>query len=517
MTEHRTQLSFEAFEPLLWRVLGSLARRGFVAPPPDARDVIHDFYLEAWDGLKHRYDERITDFKTYLSSSFYKFARRRIVALQGWRRRLVDIELFVDDVVDENTPQRIVEQRQLLFAIRAALSKLPSDERVVLIDYLHDPQPSERTIAARHSLSRHALRERLLNAVGRVAVEMGRGDGKTTASLVAIYLWREGRSPRNVSELMGISIPDVQRCRSEFASQLLLALRGQLPSQPKPPKGVTMSPLDLLKTTLLAPGDKSLLERLKSSEGLRQTLLSSEEELDFSQEERRVLESHPEWVESVYATFAEGCDEADDQDALARSLAALRNDAEREIGEAFVNLLERLEGSEFSDWKHYFGALAPLSANDAAALESSPSFVEGVPRARLLASYGLTPLMFHDSVRGIELLFDRLLRSCRELAQPHTEAPFPNVFLCSGEHTLRVPGQLVASQLTTTPGMRPEAMRGMAHWLGDILQRVPLLVRGYETKWRQGHLQVDQLLDEDSRSSHVDDVVRRWTQVTSSA
>jgi len=47
--------SFIEYEPLLWRVLSKLVRDGYHIQPHDARDLIHDFFLE-WEPLNSRFD-----------------------------------------------------------------------------------------------------------------------------------------------------------------------------------------------------------------------------------------------------------------------------------------------------------------------------------------------------------------------------------------------------------------------------------------------------------------------------
>ena len=39
---------FQTLQRPLWLVIGRLARRGYAVQPADARDLIHDFYLEEW-------------------------------------------------------------------------------------------------------------------------------------------------------------------------------------------------------------------------------------------------------------------------------------------------------------------------------------------------------------------------------------------------------------------------------------------------------------------------------------
>ena len=69
---------FIAHERLLWRrTAGVLLRKGYFVTPDLARDLIHDFYVEGWPGVVERFDEELSQFSTYLSIAFYRFARRR--------------------------------------------------------------------------------------------------------------------------------------------------------------------------------------------------------------------------------------------------------------------------------------------------------------------------------------------------------------------------------------------------------------------------------------------------------
>jgi DNA-directed RNA polymerase specialized sigma24 family protein len=45
---------FLAHEKHLWQVLAALSRAGYFVPPQDARDLVHDFYLEEWAGVVQR-------------------------------------------------------------------------------------------------------------------------------------------------------------------------------------------------------------------------------------------------------------------------------------------------------------------------------------------------------------------------------------------------------------------------------------------------------------------------------
>jgi RNA polymerase sigma factor (sigma-70 family) len=512
MSERRLDQDFAAFEPLLWRILASLARHGFVAPPMDARDIIHDFYLDGWDGVKERFDAEIGSFTTYLASAFYKFARRRIVALHSWRHRQVDIDLLADLPSEDKIPPQVVEHNQQLAAIRAALAKLPREERAVLQDYLSDSEPSERVIATRHLLTRYALRERLLSAVGRVAVELGCMDPNIPESLVAFYLWHDGRSPKNVGSLLGISVSDVHSLKGRFAANLLASIRS---INPPPSKRDTIMPtiLQLFKTALQRVGDHSAISALRERRERVQESLDAEDDLglDLSEAEMKELDEHPDWVAEVYSIVAAEPKEADADSAVQAAVADLRAQEEREIGEAFVFLLQLLPG-EFHIWRNWFDHLSQVSEDEQAYLLADPSFVD-VPNKASLASYGLTPLVFHEAVSGLELLFDRLLLQGLDSRTPRSlNAPWPPLFLIHRDTHIEVPSNLVLAQFGTTPGLRAEAREPMANWVLQVLDYCPQLVRGYEAERKHDAVRVTQVADILHRDPPAMDIAQRWAR-----
>jgi hypothetical protein len=69
---------FEKYQSNLWPVVGALARRGFAVAPDEARDLMHDFYLDEWERLGTLYDPSRGPFERYLLAAFFQFARRRI-------------------------------------------------------------------------------------------------------------------------------------------------------------------------------------------------------------------------------------------------------------------------------------------------------------------------------------------------------------------------------------------------------------------------------------------------------
>src|SRR5258708_32361204 len=177
------------YESVLWRVLAALARGGYAVPPSDARDLIHDFYLDAWPGVHERFDPKQGPFSAYIAGAFYRFARRRILKLESLQRRMVDFDSAVAHLSSDSTPPDILESRQRHREATAALSVLAPLERTVLEEHLAGEGLSERALAERHKLSRYGIRELLADALGKVAVALGRTPaGSKTQESVAELL-----------------------------------------------------------------------------------------------------------------------------------------------------------------------------------------------------------------------------------------------------------------------------------------------------------------------------------------
>ena len=74
-------------------VLGHLAQEGYVLPLAEAPDVIHDFLVDSYEGLRERYEgTHGAGFTTYLCKAFHWFARRRIYALRRLASPTKDLE-----------------------------------------------------------------------------------------------------------------------------------------------------------------------------------------------------------------------------------------------------------------------------------------------------------------------------------------------------------------------------------------------------------------------------------------
>lgn len=509
MNEPLAEEDFAAVEPLLWRMLGALARHGFVAAPGDARDIIHDFYVEAWQGITARFDDRLGSFATYVSAAFYRFARRRISGLTSWRQSLADMDDFTHIASDAPTPPESLEGKQQLSLMAAAMRRLPSAEREVLHAYLADADATERSIAAKHAMTRYQMRELLINAMGRLCVSLGRVDARRQDALVAYYLWHDGRSPKNVGNLVGLPVAEVHRLKAKFASHLLISIRSNANKPGHDMQSLPTPPLELLKRALLSIDDRGALESIQRQALAIREALDAESDLEFSRKEAHLLETHPEWLAQVYDAIGAVDHPSEADRAVEAALDELRSNEAREIGEAFHGLLRQLPG-EFALWNRGF-TIGDVEPEMISYLQDDPSFQTPSREHVQITSLGLTPVMFQAAAFALEALFDRLLRQPSEPTmrdEPGTD--LPPLLLRGAGRRLHVGSALVVAQVRSTPGLRPDAAASLTRWLLSATEYRPYLIRGYSMTPRDEAIDCERMSLGFRHADELPDLAQRW-------
>ena len=482
---------FPQYERLLWRVLAALARGGYFVPPQDARDLLHDFYVEAWAGVKERFDPALSSFATYLSAAFYRFARRRIANLDSWRHRLVDIEEVSALPSMAPSPYEYVEHTELLNEVKRALERLPSLERQVLYGYLADDPLTERELAQLIGLSRYAVRELLTNAVGRVATELRKTASDSVDSLVAFYVWRDDRTPRQVASLLGLSLSDVQAARARVATQLLSSIRSF--DTDRPTKRATMPySVEELKAGLLASDFEAATKFIAEHVAEFRAAVESDEELVFSERETAFLEAHPERLGQLYELLgAANDDDLEEYSELAQALARSRSNAERDVGEAFRALAENLP-ERFRAWNEIFGPVnRQVSEEFRSHLMDEPSVKYGGAQAAEVTQYGLTPSSFHEATVSVQLLLDRVERMSRK-GVPEEFAPARALSVTDAllaqysdnRRALIAPDYFVA-QIQGVRDIPAQVVRPLMRWLFNAAMLFPYLFEGYRVDERE--------------------------------
>ncbi|WP_337177084.1 hypothetical protein [Paludisphaera sp.] len=217
------ETTYEQLRPSLLRVLARLSRQGFVVPVSDGLDLVHDFFLSEWPAILRTFDARLGTLERYAATAFERFARTHVARQWRRRERLLDARVLADRVADsrEDGPTPAAELRRL----HEALAGLDAEDRSLLDDYFGTPGKSERGLARDRGMTRHRLRDELLQALARVAVAFGdRGLIPPEDWRVAREIWGMGWTTREVAGRLGASVQDVVQARNRVLNLLARGL-----------------------------------------------------------------------------------------------------------------------------------------------------------------------------------------------------------------------------------------------------------------------------------------------------
>jgi len=211
---------YEEYTPMLLSAVASLVRRGYDMHPAEGLELIHDFYLEALPGLVERYDEKQAKFSTYLYAAFLRFARPRLLRSMRWKRMFVS---FDDAIAHPSAPENATHNEVLVDAVSKAVAALPQDLRAV-IDGRANRGESERQLARRLGVSRYVVRQRMAEALGRIAILIGE-DEMIPEDLrpLAVRLWRDGQSLMSVAAEVGLSRQEAREHLHQLVQSLAAA------------------------------------------------------------------------------------------------------------------------------------------------------------------------------------------------------------------------------------------------------------------------------------------------------
>jgi DNA-directed RNA polymerase specialized sigma24 family protein len=220
---------YQRLRPVLRKALAYLTGEGFVAQPADGEDLIHDFFVLRWNDLQAGYDPARGGLEGYIFVAFVRFARPRIVRLHSWQNCMRDLEALGialhEPLLASAEEDEAIESPDKA-GVQQAIHSLPASERQLLLRYIELGPRSERLLAAENDQTRYRIRERLVEALGRVAVTAQQhprlpGDDWR----VACALWRDGRTPRAAAAYLGCSTEEIQESRQRIFRTLTAALK----------------------------------------------------------------------------------------------------------------------------------------------------------------------------------------------------------------------------------------------------------------------------------------------------
>jgi RNA polymerase sigma factor (sigma-70 family) len=411
--------AYEELRPHLLGALAKLARRGFSVSPWDGLDLIHDFFVEAWDGINSRYDPSKGTFHAYVYAAFVHFARPRIVSLQRLQNSLVEpgqLDLL-HSREEEGSNDLYVLPENSKQVVREAVSRLPPRQREILSRYLYANSRVERMLAKKFSLSRYALKQTLVDALGRVMVRLDKPARMPERDWkVAIALWRDQRTIDETAAYLGMTLHQVREANSRNARSLTEAMKRYYPTGGTQPRRNTMksqsgliSPHDLLEKVLKSPGNEELLGQVRERAAAVLTALENSESFGLSEDEMREVD--PLWVAEVYEAMAAATPRGGEDFEAAETLFRANREEEASIGAAFRETLL----ADLPEHLRYIERCFPHSTpqvdeDEQRELLQEPSVQAGMPYTEPLVPYGVTPLTVFYTTEAVSSLLDRLMR-----------------------------------------------------------------------------------------------------------
>ncbi|WLB24471.1 sigma-70 family RNA polymerase sigma factor [Bradyrhizobium japonicum] len=502
--------AYVRYRPLLFSALSRLARHGFTALPHDSLDLIHDFFLEAWEPLTLNYDADKAKFETYLYAAFVRFVRPRIVRLHRWTDALLQPAEFAE----LDTPITRIEPAGTslrdIQAIGRALATLAPFERELLRAYVADPGTSERDLAEKFSLTRYRMRLMLADALGKTAVQLGDRDTiDSDERAVANALWRDGRTVKEAARALARTPSDIQALRLRFFEKLAHAIKGggTDPHPPRtdshadphtdPPLGRThhMTEADhlskakhLLEAALKSSLRGSALDALQKHAEIVVAFLNHPASDEFFERHANALT--PDALAGLYSALGSTEPVDPDDAALLEALLETSDQDEQRIGEAFAEVLIPNLPDDFTKFGERIFLGAPRVGKDKLKhLLSETSVIHGGPVAHELAEFGLTPVSIVEASQGIANLARRF---CTE----HDVKRYGTFILDRAGLTEGYSSQLVLSKERSVAEVQlmcelpaPTAER-LFIWLARTAEYATLLFDGFDAELRGDELRL---------------------------
>jgi DNA-directed RNA polymerase specialized sigma24 family protein len=472
MTETlRTEDAYLKLRPVFLQGLAAVARQGFVTPPSDGMDIIHDFFLEEWAAVQRTFDAAKGPLEPYVYRAFIRFARSRIVRMRRLSHATLDSRIISGLVVPAVEPSESDLKRE---DIESALRTLGPDQRALLGDYLESGD-SERLIASRHRLSRYRLRKQISEALWQVAVRLWQPAAIETRDWkVAVAVWRDARSIDETAALLGLSTHQVRSSLRRNMQYITSTLTGMQTIKQQARK-TTMSQTvhELLLKTFASPGDMALLGEVRRR---------SEEILDFLEREDVSIEPlsealDPEWTAQIYAALADSGLSSDDRETIA-ALAELSDTEEERIGSAWQQVLLPNLPPGVANLEEVLVSIAPVDEEEYKSLLSTPAVRAALPESERLAQRGLSPLTIFYTTDAVGGLLERTMRyECVSDTVVHFDA---------ASRTLEVEPPLVTreallAEIRESADLDVTAAEPLLFWALAAARHVPYLLHGLKT------------------------------------
>lgn len=443
--------AYREYRGLLFAAVGKMARQGFVVPPADAADLVHDFFLDAWTGVESRYQPERASMSTYVYASFVRFARPRIVRLQRLQGALLGPEDLVQ-LADRGVTVWSANELDPndLSRVRQAVAVLPMELQEPLKRWLADDASSERKVALELGLSRYELRQKLVDALGQVSLAMGELRVVKTADLaVAKFVWHDRLTLEEAAGQLGMSVQQVRnasvRNQQVVRHSLASVRRGRDARQDKSQAPITRRSAQVAVQsnvqTLEGPeGGQSREGSMTTSSEEPSELVALVERVAARPNDAEVLtavrrraaellqyfersdapspqgwESLPaEWAAQIYGALAEGLGGSEVHEQAERAESEAYADDMAQVGRVFSEVLVPAL-PESAGVQQLVQGLRRLELTVDLAmqrqLQSRAEVVNGGGDAERLATFGVTPLHLVRAADAVGLVLKRAIQA----------------------------------------------------------------------------------------------------------
>ena len=219
---------YDRYRPLLLSGVAALADMGMDVNPADGLDLVHAFFADALPRVLKRYDPSRGKFSTYLYGSFLRFVRWGIAREAKWKPVVVPLEEAMREPAPEEAPEEdqvdvIAAEEAIQRRLACALQRLPPTFQTVLEARLVERE-SERDIAKRMDLTRHAARQLVAEALGRAAVVMDQLEIiPVSLRPFALRLWRDEIPLMRVAKEFKLTRREGMKCHRRLVRKLISA------------------------------------------------------------------------------------------------------------------------------------------------------------------------------------------------------------------------------------------------------------------------------------------------------
>lgn len=510
------EVAYREYRGLLFAALGRMALQGFVVPPGDASDLVHDFFIDAWSGLEQRYEPQRASFQTYMYAAFVRFARPRIVRLHRFNKALCDpaeMTRLADLLAGDSGP---ADDAIDLARVHQSIADLPVALHEALSGWLDANRTSERDVARTLGLSRYELRRRLIEALGQITVAMGAlHEADSTDRDVAIAVWQDGLTVNEAAGQLGMTSQEVRNAclRNQRRVQQSMALMRGTP--PLPSGRTTMntpSTTELVGTILSGALDDASLLQIESNAG--ELLGPLAETIDQAPAAWERLP--PDQVAKVYLALARGLGAGITVEQEPDPLVAEGADDCRAVGLAFADALVPALPTRSSLY-HLADALAartrPLPPDRLQQLLGEHDVQAAGDAVLPVAAYGLGPMHFVYASDAIGLLLQRAINAGyfpRGAALSVVREGGGVNYICTASHSkLTRDNQLTQDDLVREVATMADISRDIAKpvldWMVNSAPAVRSLFTGFSASFNEQNviLMPHEMAD--------DDLFQRWS------